>query len=162
MATSAGNRLGRWIGVAASVAGTAALGSLASGQGANSRWYHRLDKPPFQPPALAFPVVWTALYADIAVTASLTLGDLKASERTAFARALAGNLALNAAWSWVFFRWHRLGTAVAVAAALTVSSADLVRRTHAVEPALGRALAPYPAWCGFATALSATIWRRNR
>jgi tryptophan-rich sensory protein len=24
------------------------------------------------------------------------------------------------------------------------------------------ALAPYPAWCGFATALSAAIWWRNR
>ena len=49
------------------------------------------------------------------------------------AGALAVNLAVNAGWSWVFFRWHRLGPAVGVAGLLTLSSADLVRRTARVS-----------------------------
>ena len=35
--------------------------------------------------------------------------------------ALAVNLLLNASWSWVFFKAHRIGLAIGVAAALAVS-----------------------------------------
>ena len=50
---------------AATVA-SAAVGSLATQP--DSAWYRSLDLPDWQPPTLAFPVVWTALYADIAAT----------------------------------------------------------------------------------------------
>jgi predicted metal-dependent RNase len=36
------------------------------------RSYRRLRKPSWQPPDVAFPVVWTALYADVAVTSTAT------------------------------------------------------------------------------------------
>jgi tryptophan-rich sensory protein len=147
------------------VAATALAGGVA-GSDADSPWYAALDKPAFQPPAAVFPVVWTALYADIAVTSAATLDRYRAEGDTrsaaAYRRALAANLVLNASWSWVFFRWHRLGPAVAVAAALTASSADLVRRAAATHPTAARALAPYAGWCAFATLLSGAIWRRNR
>lgn len=144
---------------------TAAIGSVA-GQGANSTWFRRLHKPPFQPPAVVFPVVWTALYADIAVSSAHAIDRLNQHDRSAdaqvYARALALNFVLSASWTWVFFRAHRLGTSVAVAAALAGSSADLVRRTGSASPAAGKALVPYAAWCTFATILSTAIWRRNR
>lgn len=151
--------------VGGGVVATASLGSVASADGVSSRWYADLDLPPFQPPPQAFPVAWTLLYADLAVGATTAVGRLAAEDpqaARAYRRALVANLALNAAWSWTFFRWHRLGSATAVAAALATSSADLARRTRAVAPAAGTALAAYPAWCGFATVLSAAIWRRNR
>lgn len=150
---------------AAAVAATALVGSAAS-RDVRSRWYARLRKPAFQPPGAAFPVVWTALYADVAVSSAATLDALRADGRDAdsavFRRALAANLVLNGAWSWVFFRWHRLGSAVAVAAALAASSADLARRAGRARPAAGAALSAYALWCAFATVLSAEIWRRNR
>jgi len=62
---------------------------------------------------------------------------------------------------WVFFRAHRLRGAAAVAALVTVSSADLARRAHSVAPRAGAALLPYAGWCAFATVLSASIARRN-
>lgn len=149
----------------AATAGAATAGSLASSRGANSRWFAGLRKPRFQPPEVAFPIVWTALYVDIAATSAVALERLDATDpeqSTAYARALAVNLVLNAGWSWVFFRAHRLAAAPVVAAALAVSSADLTRRTAAVHPGAGRALAPYPAWCAFATVLSGAIWWKNR
>jgi len=148
---------------AAAVAATAALGSVASAD-TRSPWYLGLDKPSIQPPAVVFPVVWTTLYTDIVVTSARAQDRLEGAldEVAAYRRALAVNLALNASWSWVFFKAHRLGPAVAVAAALTVSSAGLVRRTYEAEPAAGLALAPYAGWCAFATVLSAALWRRNR
>ena len=155
-------RLGR---VAAAVASTAGVGSLAS-KDVDTPWYAALDKPPYQPPGAAFPVAWTTLYTDLALTSAHALDRLEGAgrteEATRYRRALGINLVVNGAWSWVFFRWHRLDAAVLVAGVLALSSADLVRRTARVSPAAAAALAPYPAWCTFATVLSADIARRNR
>ena len=49
---------------AAAAAATAVAGSVATDP--SSSWYRRLRKPAWQPPPSIFPVVWTALYADLA------------------------------------------------------------------------------------------------
>jgi uncharacterized protein YbjT (DUF2867 family)/tryptophan-rich sensory protein len=148
---------------AATVA-SAALGSLATQP--NSAWYRSLELPDWQPPTLAFPVVWTALYADIAATSATALnaydkaGDTEG--RNAYLKAFGTNLALNAAWSVLFWRVRKPWVAAVEAALLTASSADLARRAGAVSKGAGIVLSPYAAWCGFATALSTAIARRNR
>ncbi len=154
---------------AAATAATAAAGGVATDPG--SRWYRGLRKPGWQPPAIAFPVVWTALYADLAVSSAAALDSPAAAgsigagatrrDLTAYRGALAANLVLNAAWSWLFWRTRQPWLAAAECAVLTVSSADLVRRTHRLNPSAGASLAPYAVWCGFATVLSAAIARLN-
>jgi uncharacterized protein YbjT (DUF2867 family)/tryptophan-rich sensory protein len=148
---------------AATVA-SAVAGSLATQPG--SRWYRSLDLPDWQPPPVAFPVVWTALYADIAATSATALNAYdKAGDtdgRNAYLKAFGTNLALNAAWSMLFWRVRKPWVAAAGAALLTASSADLARRAGSVSKGAGIALSPYAVWCGFATALSAAIARRNR
>ena len=150
---------------AAAVTATATLGGLAS-RPAQSAWYEKLKKPPYQPPRQAFPVVWPILYADIAVTSAATLDDLehrgKQGERRAYIAALLSNLVLNGSWSWLFFHRRMLGTSAIAAAALTISSVDLTRRSMAVQGAKAAPLAAYPVWCAFATALSTHIWALNR
>ncbi|MCU1538275.1 MAG: TspO/MBR family protein [Humibacillus sp.] len=147
---------------AATVA-TAVVGSLATKP--DSRWYRSLDLPDWQPPALAFPIVWTALYTDIAASSATALnafdknGDREG--RSAYLKAFGTNLALNAAWSAVFWRSRRPWVAAAEAALLTASSADLARRAGGATKGAGIALSPYAVWCGFATVLSAAIARRN-
>jgi benzodiazapine receptor len=145
----------------AAVAACVALGSIASRE-IDSPWYARLRKPALQPPAVTFPIVWTTLYADIAITSATALDRLEGAERRAYVRALALNLVLNAGWSWVAFKGHRLGWAIPTAAVLAASSTDLVRRTWRADPRAGAALAPYAAWCSFATVLSGALWRANR
>ncbi|RIK15952.1 MAG: TspO protein [Acidobacteria bacterium] len=148
----------------AAVAATAVAGAVATDP--DSLWYRTLRKPDWQPPGPAFPAVWTPLYADIAVTSAVALDRLEAAgrhgERAAYRRALAVNLALNAGWSWLFWRSRRPWLAAAECAVLAVSSADLVRRTSRASRGAGLALAPYAAWCAFATALSTTIAVKNR
>lgn len=159
---------------AATVA-TAVAGGVATDP--EGSWYLRLRKPDWQPPAIAFPVVWTALYADLALTSAVALDraaelDRAAGspgpfrndhrrERRAYRGALAANLVLNASWSWLFWRSRRPWLAAAEAAVLAASSADLVRRTYRLHRTAGASLAPYAAWCGFATVLSAAIARLN-
>ncbi len=144
---------------------TALVGGLAS-RPAQSNWYESLRKPSFQPPRQAFPVVWPILYAGIAVVSARTIDRLRTDgrqgEARAYTAALSVNLAVNAAWSWVFFSRRQLGAAAVTAAALTASSADLTRRAVQAQGAAGAVLAPYPLWCGFATALSTRIWMLNR
>ncbi|KRE82664.1 TspO/MBR family protein [Arthrobacter sp. Soil764] len=159
----------------AATAATAAAGGVATDP--QSSWYLGLRKPDWQPPAIAFPVVWTALYADLAVTSAVALdraaeldrsadspGPVRKDQRRelrAYRGALAANLVLNASWSWLFWRSRRPWLAAAEAAVLAASSADLVRRTYRLNRAAGVSLAPYAAWCGFATALSTAIARLN-
>ncbi|AFM17748.1 tryptophan-rich sensory protein [Mycolicibacterium chubuense NBB4] len=144
----------------------AALGGLATAPAVQTAWYRRLKKPGFQPPPQAFPIAWNVLYTDIAVVSASTIDTLddrgQAQQARAYTRALALNLVLNAGWSWVFFNRRQLGPAVVVSAALTVSSVDLARRAAAVNRPAGAALAAYPLWCTFATALSSRIWQLNR
>lgn len=140
------------------VAAAAGTGSIASPRRVPA-WYSRLRKPPYQPPGAAFPVVWTALYGDIATTSAVTIDRLRTAGRhrdaNRYAAALGVNLLLNAGWSWLFFRYHKLGASAFGAAALTASSADLARRA-------GPALSPYPVWCAFATVLATHVWWLNR
>jgi tryptophan-rich sensory protein len=146
------------------VATTAKVGSVASAP--DSGWYRRLDKPAWQPPPAAFPIVWTSLYADIAVTSTLVLNELERrgdTHRAAeYRRALATNLALNGLWSWLFFRWHRLGAAAVGAGALAMSSVHLATLAGDARPAYRRLLSLYAGWTSFATVLAAVIWWRNR
>ena len=156
---------------AAATAATAAAGGVATDP--DSRWYRRLRKPDWQPPAIAFPVVWTALYADLAVSSAVALDSTRCRTDTPGGRAqaagdppptgvaLAANLVLNAAWSWLFWRARRPWLAAAECAVLTASSADLVRRTYRLNRSAGVSLAPYALWCGFATVLSTAIARLN-
>ena len=147
----------------AAVTACAVAGSLATQPA--SRWYRSLDLPAWQPPPVAFPVVWTTLYADIAASSAAVLTELDRTGdragRRAYLKALGTNVALNTAWSVVFWRVRRPWAAAAEAALLTMSSADLARRAGAVNRTAGTALSPYAVWCGFATALSAAIARRN-
>ncbi|AXH98121.1 TspO/MBR family protein [Ornithinimicrobium avium] len=156
-------RLTTLLTTSASVAGTAVAGVLATDP--DSLWYRTLRKPEWQPPSTVFPLVWTPLYAGLAVTSAVALDELEESgrrtERAAYRRALTANLVLNAGWSWLFWRGRRPWLAAAECAVLAVSSADLVRRTSRARPVAGAALAPYAAWCGFATVLSTAIAMKN-
>lgn len=147
---------------AGATAACAVVGSVATDPG--SRWYRSLDLPAWQPPTLAFPVVWTALYADLALVSATAVNEAERAGETdqaaAYWRALGANLILNAGWSVLFWRLRSPTLATLGAAALTASSADLVRR--AGSPGRARALVPYAVWCGFATTLSGEIARRNR
>ncbi|MCK0174281.1 TspO/MBR family protein [Mycolicibacterium sp. F2034L] len=150
---------------AGAVVATGALGGLAS-RPSQSAWYARLKKPSFQPPRQVFPIVWPALYADIAAVSAATIdryNDTGQPEKArAYTAALAANLVLNGSWSWLFFSQGRLGLAALGAGALTASSADLTRRAVQANGAAAAPLALYPMWCAFATVLSSRIWFLNR
>ena len=86
----------------------AGIGSIATTPNIPT-WYAGLAKPSWNPPNWIFGPVWTALYISMAVAAWLVWrqGGLWQWALALF----AVQLALNAAWSWLFFGFHMPGAA---------------------------------------------------
>ncbi|MFF5187416.1 TspO/MBR family protein [Streptomyces sp. NPDC000345] len=144
----------------AAVTATAVAGARAVD--ADSAWYRSLRKPVWQPPSWAFGVVWTPLYASIAYAGGRALGKAcDRHERRRLAASMAVNLALNAGWNWLFFGLRSPRAGLVGTVLLDLSNVDLIRRTARTDRTAAGALLPYAAWCGFATALSSSIARRN-
>ena len=138
----------------------AGVGSL--GTDPESDWYRSIEKPTWQPPAIAFPLVWTPLYAAIAYGTGRMVEQARPEERAGLLALTAADLVANAGWNWAFFRGRSPAGGLAVITVLNGLNAALVRRAATVDRRAAVALAPYAAWVGFATALNASIWRRNR
>jgi translocator protein len=146
---------------------TGAAAGMAAALGARavdpeSTWYRDLAKPSWQPPPLAFGLVWTPLYASIGWASGHALQRAAGRQRTALAASLAANLAVNTAWNWLFFGLRSPRAGLAGTLLLDLSNAELIRRTARIDSRAAAALLPYALWCAFATALNADIARRNR
>ncbi|MET9880982.1 TspO/MBR family protein [Actinacidiphila glaucinigra] len=156
----AGIRWQPYAGAAAVVAAAAVIGSAA--MDSRSSWYRRLPKPRWQPPPWAFGATWTPLYASLAWSVGRAWSQADDGERSKLATALAVNLSLNAAWSWMFFAARSPRAGLAGTALLDASNLHLIRRASHSDPWAATALLPYAAWCWFATALNAKIVHLNR
>lgn len=124
-------------------------------------WYQTLNKPAWNPPPWIFGPVWTALYLAMAVAAWLVWkrGGWEAQKGPLSLYLV--QLALNAAWTPVFFGAHQIGAALAVIIALWIAIALTGFAFVKVHRASGWLLAPYFAWVSFATFLNFTLWRLN-
>ena len=124
-------------------------------------WFERLGKPSFNPPNAVFAPVWAVLY--IAIAVSGWRAWVEAGHAWTPALTLWGvQLALNGAWSWLFFGRHRIDLALVDIVVLLVA---IVGYIVAVAPLSGLAawlFVPYAAWVAFATLLNAAILRLNR
>ncbi len=144
----------------AMTAAAAVAGSLGTTPG--TTWYAGLDKPPWQPPGYAFPLVWTPLYGLIAWGTGRMVDEAAEEDRARLLALTAADLAVNAGWCWAFFKKQSPSSGLAAIALLDALNVALVREAAARDRRAGASLTPYALWTGFATALNASIWRRNR
>lgn len=137
----------------------AAIGGIASIQAAS--FYAQLVRPEWAPPATWFGPVWTTLYTLIGIAAWLVwrVGGWAAA-RAALTLFLV-QLALNALWSWLFFRWKLGSLAFAEVVVLWLLIAATLTVFWRIRKAAGALLLPYLLWVGFATALTFSVWRLN-
>jgi tryptophan-rich sensory protein len=124
-------------------------------------WYSSLQKPSWNPPGWIFGPVWTALYTMMAVAAWLVW---KRGGFTAQRRPLTTflvQLALNAAWTPLFFGLHRPGLAFAEILLLWLAIIATLAAFRRVSRIAAWLLVPYLAWVSFAAALNFALWRLN-
>ncbi len=147
------------------VALAAAIGNLAA-EAAIEGWYATLQLPWFTPPNWVFPLAWTLLYVLNAwalwrlLGAQPVAGPARRSWWLALAAFLA-QLALNAAWTPVFFAAHALGAALIVALAMLVMVLWTIRLSWRFDRPAAWLLVPYAAWLAFASLLNGAIWGMN-
>jgi benzodiazapine receptor len=126
-------------------------------------WYRTIRRPAWNPPDQVFGPVWTTLYATMGVALVRVLdADPHRSVRNVGLGLFALQLALNGAWSWVFFVEHELRGALLVSIALWLALAATIVAFERTRRGAGVLLLPYLGWVSFATGLSAEIWRLNR
>ena len=146
-------------GWAAAVTAVAVVGGLATDT--SSDWYRDLEKPSWQPPGSVFGPVWTVLYVLIAVAATLSFRDVGGPRRRLVLGLYAANLALNVAWTWIFFQGHAPTAAGIEIVFLLATIVALIWLVRPHNRAAALALAPYGAWVAFATALTWAIAAHN-
>ncbi|KAL6771746.1 hypothetical protein ACKKBG_A27660 [Auxenochlorella protothecoides x Auxenochlorella symbiontica] len=121
-------------------------------------WYKTLKKPSWNPPAWVFGPVWTALYSAMGYASwrvwqagggQLPLG------------LYAAQLALNFAWSPLFFGAKALGVAAVDITALVGMVAATIYEFQKVDPVAAQLLYPYLAWVTFAAALNYNLAANN-
>lgn len=152
-----------WIALGAFVAILAAV-AVIGGQftpANDPAWYAALKKPWFNPPNWVFAPVWTALYVMIAVSGWLVWRSGPWHAVRGALALWAVQLALNAAWTPLFFGAHRLDLAVVDIAALVVAIVATIAVFRRHSGAAAWLLVPYLAWVCFAALLTVAIWRLN-
>jgi translocator protein len=126
-------------------------------------WYAGLAKPSFNPPNWVFAPVWTTLYVlmTFAVWRILRLPQVSAARRLALSLFFI-QLALNAAWSWMFFGANNplLGLINIVPQFLAILATVVAFRR--LDRMAAWCLVPLVAWVAFASLLNVAIWRLNR
>lgn len=140
----------------AATALTAAVGSLVTAPAVGG-WYVELPKPTWTPPSWVFGPVWTALYAMMAVAASVVWLARNRDDVCCPLTSFGVQLVLNLTWSLCFFGLQSplLGfldiCLLWIMVALTTAEFFLASRLA------GWLMVPYAAWVTFAAALNAAI-----
>jgi benzodiazapine receptor len=154
-----------WImlgGFGAAVTAAAWIGSRYSPRDARTRlWYNRLDKPSFTPPKSVYPVVWTGLYALMAISGWRVWSAESSEERSHALRLWVAQLASNAEWTKLFFGEHRPLRALLDVAVLEVAIVKYIAAASKVDRGAAACFVPYAGWVAFAAVLNAEIVRRN-
>lgn len=124
-------------------------------------WYATLNKPFFNPPNWLFAPVWTVIYFMIAFSGwRVWLTNGFAHTKVAFG-IYGAQLALNLAWSFLFFGAQSpllgLIDIIALLILIVINTIVFLR----LDRLAGLLLLPYVVWVGFATLLNAAIWHLN-
>ena len=136
------------------------VGALSNSGNANG-WYMALEKPSFQPPGWAFPVVWSILYAMMGFALAIVL-HARGSRFRGYAVALfVVAFVFNLMWSPVFFGMHLMTMGLVVLAFMFVFAIATTIAFARVRPIAAALMLPYLAWLCVAGALNWEIRRLN-
>jgi translocator protein len=136
-----------------------------SGRVANSgygnRWFALLRKPDVMPPAITFPIAWTVFYIMMGLALALVITARGARLRGLAIALFLIQLALNLAWSPIFFGAHQVDLALLVLIVLFLAAAGASVLFSLIRPVAGALMIPYLLWLLFAAYLTYQIGQLN-
>ena len=147
-----------WIIVFEAVSVLIGLGTQSGVDG----WYAGLVQPSFTPPNIAFPIMWSILYAMIAAAGYYIWQARTQAGGALRLKLFIAYMALNWSWSFIFFTLHQLLLGfiwivvidVLAIAVIVTSWQNLRRAALLMIPPLG--------WTLFAAAKNGAYWWLNR
>ena len=128
---------------------------------ADTPWFQSLAKPAIFPPGIAFAVVWPILYVLMGIAFALVCAAWGARGRTAAIVVFLVQLALNFAWTPLFFGFHQISAALVVIGVLGVLVAITTAMFWRIRTLAGVLMVPYLAWVIFATVLNFQFLQLN-
>jgi len=137
-----------------------ASGRLAP-SGSDNPWFVRLTKPAIMPPEWAFPVAWTIIYVLLGLALAMVINARGARGRGIALTVFAVQMAINLAWSPVFFGMHQVTIALVMIVALIVLVTLTAVLFWRVRKGAALLLLPYLAWLCFAGVLNYELDRLN-
>jgi benzodiazapine receptor len=137
------------------------LSGYLSNSGYGNDWFDALAKPSFMPPGWVFGVVWPILYFMLGVAVALILAERPTRQRRNALILFFAQLALNFAWSPVFFAAHAIQPALVVIVVMVILAALAAGQFRRIRPVAGYLMLPYLLWLCFAAALNSAIGRLN-
>ncbi len=140
--------------------GAGGLGSFFTANSVRD-WYPTLRKPPGTPPSWVFGPVWTTLYVLMAISAWLVWREYGWGARAALLIFFA-QLALNVAWSGIFFGSRLPGVAFAEIVILWLAIVFNTVLFYWLVQSAALLLTPYILWVTYAAYLNFGIWWLNR
>lgn len=148
-----------WIAVAV-FAGLNFAAASSGGLFKPGSWYAGLAKPAWTPPNWAFPVVWGLLFA-LNAWAGWMIWEAIGMSRPDVLALYVVSLALNAAWSWLFFGRKRMDLALIDVALLWLSLVAVITVFWSIRPAAALPVVPYLVWVTIAATLNREMVRLN-
>jgi len=125
----------------------------------NFNWYDGLMKSALTPPGYVFSIVWSILYLMLAVIGWALYQHPKSrvSERIIYFL----QLAINFAWTPLFFQWHMIGLSFIAIISMIFLNIILIVKLTVQKKWVAYSLIPYLMWLLFAAYLNGFIWFNN-
>ncbi|HEU4498060.1 MAG TPA: TspO/MBR family protein [Sphingomicrobium sp.] len=164
MATEASENRPVWKTAILTIPAIVIVGTLMgylSNSGFENNWYADLRKPTFQPPAWMFGVVWTTLYTMLGLALAIVLQEPPSKQRSDGLWLFGGQLALNFAWSPVFFGMHMIDVALVLIVVMLIMALLAARYFRSLNSIAGWLMLPYLLWLCLATALNYETGKLN-
>ena len=122
--------------------------------------YKTIQRPPFSPPGIVFPIVWTVLFCLMGISAYLVSSDREHRRARAW-KAYILQLAVNFFWPVLFFCRHWYGCAFFWLLFLIGLVIWMIREFMLLNKAAGLLQLPYFIWLLFAGYLNLGVWLLN-
>jgi translocator protein len=132
-----------------------------SNSGFGNNWFDGLVKPPYMPPGWVFGVAWTCLYILLGLALAMILAEPPSDRRRTALLLFYVQLALNFAWSPIFFAGHDIRLAAIVIFVMLAIAASAGGQFFRIRPLAGMLVTPYLAWLCFAATLNTSIYTLN-
>lgn len=132
-----------------------------SGSGYGNPWFAALEKPVFMPPGFVFGIVWPVLYAMLGLALAMILAEPASPAGQSALTFFFAQLALNFAWSPLFFAAHDIVLAKYVIMVMAVLAGIAAGKFWRMRRVAGMLLIPYLAWLVFAAMLNSAIHELN-